>query len=103
MTIFSQAQKCMRHGSGCDEGRNVGQTINQKSCCEDTTILIDSDRYLSKIHGSKIINSNQIAVQPVSIIQANLSIIDLSHTHYSNYKPPLIDQDITILVQTFLI
>lgn len=91
------------HDSDCDEGRNVGQTINQKSCCEDTTIVIDSDKYLSKIQGSKIISSNQIFVHPVSNVQADPSVIDLSHTHYSNYKPPLIDQDITILVQTFLI
>lgn len=102
VAIFSQAQKCTMYDSDCDEARNVDR-INQKGCCEDATIVIDSDKYLSKIRGSKIFDSHQIFVQPASIIQTNLSYADLLHTQYSSYKPPIISRDITILLQSFLI
>ena len=47
--------------------------------------------------------SQSFLVPPVSLIESEISFKAITNIHKRSYRPPLINQDITILVQTFLI
>jgi len=104
MSIFGHAKSCILNNNGCDNHTNANQrSYNQNGCCKDTNLVIDTDRYLSnateKVSTENIIS---ISILIVSVVQGiDYTLEEYSHT--SIYKPPLINRDITILVQSFLI
>lgn len=78
--------------------------MHSKGCCEDKSVVIDADKYLSKITEKIADKSYQnVPLALISITQIENSLNGLAYSHFVKYKPPLIERDITILVQTFLI
>ncbi len=105
VAIFSQAQKCIVHDRSCDQDtKGNHDSLHNKGCCEDKSVVIDADKYLSKITEKIADKSYQkVPLALISITQIENSLNGLAYSHFVKYKPPLIERDITILVQTFLI
>ena len=103
MAIFGQAKTCEEHASICHHDENKA-ALEQKECCENATILLDSDKNVSKVTQKVAVEDFQFVFLPVRdlILQANPQI-SFAPATFLNYKPPLIERDITVLVQTFLI
>ncbi|MBS1681531.1 MAG: hypothetical protein JST37_07085 [Bacteroidetes bacterium] len=105
IAFFGKARSCEMRDSACDHSRNASHSsISHKGCCEDATLLIGSDKYASKIAEKVIVKDSQyISLPLVKIVDDMNACADLARVQFVNYKPPLIERDITILVQSFLI
>lgn len=105
MAIFGQAKQCQEHDNACDHQGSANDTsINHKGCCEDASFKIDSDKYTFKVTDKITVDRSQYIFLPVvNLVQEVNPFVNLDRAHFSRYKPPLIERDITILVQTFLI
>lgn len=103
MAVFGQAQQCEEHDNACDHGGTNQASINHKGCCEDTTLLIDSYEYASKKVETVTVESSYVFLPVVALVQEFNSFKGLVFNHFLHYRPPLIERDIIILVQTFLI
>ena len=76
--------------------------IRAKSCCEDTSVVVEAQKELSQ--------TSSIAL-PEHPFVAVLSAVVLFHfsnepalvSHFTYYSPPPIERDIPVLVQAFLI
>jgi hypothetical protein len=102
ITVFGKAQSCKDHDNACDHGERTKQaSLNHKGCCEDATLLIDSDKY--KTAERITVESPQFIYLPEVSLVLEVNPYKSQFSQLSNYKPPLIERDITILVQTFLI
>jgi len=92
------------HDNGCDDRVNSHQSLfDHNGCCKDTNLVIDTDKYLSKAT-EKVTFENllNVSIAVVDGVQS-ISYTAKEYAHTSIYKPPLINRDITILVQSFLI
>ncbi len=105
VALLGRAQACSANDSSCDrDAKGNHESIHQKGCCEDKTVVVDTDKILSKI-------TEKLDV--ANFLDASIPVVDRIHetnyysteeyTHSSTYKPPLIDRDITVLVRSFLI
>ncbi|NOS90851.1 MAG: hypothetical protein HOP30_02910 [Cyclobacteriaceae bacterium] len=105
VAIFGKAQPCAMHDRACDHNGNTNHSsIHHKGCCEDATFKIDSDKYLSKIAEKITVENAQfIFARSTDVVQEFTPGVGLTSSPFLNYKPPLIERDITILVHTFLI
>ena len=96
IALFGDADSCpMSSEMDCD---------SQKPCCKDQSILIEGEEYLT----SK--NFEEQQVQKIEILLAELSFpIELlseeksTNFYTERYTPPLIEQDIILVVQSFLL
>lgn len=105
VALFGHAQACSVHDRGCNKDTKANHDLlHNKGCCEDKTVVIDADKFLSKIT-EKIVDSSyqKFPLAQIGITQIGNSLDGLVNAHFVKYKPPLIGRDITILVQTFLI
>ncbi|MDH4091760.1 MAG: hypothetical protein OEV74_16145 [Cyclobacteriaceae bacterium] len=105
VAINGKAKSCGEHDLSCDrDGNRSRMSFNHKGCCEDATLLFDSDKYFSKISEKITVENYQhISLPFVRLIERKNPTLSLGQIHSTKYKPPLIDRDITILAQTFLI
>ncbi|MEK6781135.1 MAG: hypothetical protein AABY93_05490 [Bacteroidota bacterium] len=105
MAIFGQAQQCQEHDNACDHQGSANHTsINHKGCCEDASFKIDSDKYTYKLTNKITVDGSQFTFLPIANLVREVNpFVSLNRAHFSHYKPPLIERNITILVQTFLI
>ncbi|MBS1554114.1 MAG: hypothetical protein JSU09_04245 [Bacteroidetes bacterium] len=105
MSIFGAAQQCEEHDNACDHRGSTSHTsINHKGCCEDATFKIDSDQYTYEPSDKISVESYQYIFLPVADVAPEFNpIVSLADTHFLHYKPPIIERDIHILVQSFLI
>jgi hypothetical protein len=104
MSIFGHAETCTMHDNGCDDRADSHQSsFDHNGCCKDTNLVIDTDKYLSKAT-EKVTFENllNVSIAVVDRVQS-ISYTEKEYAHTSIYKPPLINRDITILVQSFLI
>lgn len=85
------------------ENRPPSDMINAKACCENTYVQLKiKDNYQTKEVFKSTINFQFIAVFIVTYL--NLYSFNAStEAEYSNYSPPLLDLDIPVLIQSFLI
>lgn len=104
VAVFGQAKQCPEHDNACHYHGNTNHTsISHKGCCEDATFKIDSDKYTYKITDKITVDGSQYIFLPVAYLVQEVNPFISFDRHFSRYKPPLIERDITILVQTFLI
>jgi len=106
MAIFGHAQACEEHPRGCDHDSTTSsqESVGHKACCEDATVVVDSEKYSTKV-SETVIAKPLTDVLPLIVesIKYLNSSVAVERGHFFNYRPPLIERDITILVQTFLI
>ncbi len=77
----------------------------RNGCCEEESIVLKGKETNAEVQAvAQIIPSfNLIAViLPVLYTVVDLDVFSAA-TRYAHYRPPLIERDITVLVQSFLI
>lgn len=97
VALFGEAEACpMAVEMNCD--------TDEKPCCADRDIIIEGEDYLS----SKRFEKQE--VEKVEILLAELQypidlLLEEKQTSFfsQHYTPPLIEQDITLAVQSFLL
>lgn len=108
MTIFGHAQACKEHIRGCDHDADPSDydyvSVGHKGCCEEASVTIDSEKYSTKVSQTVTVKSLTDALPLIVVSEQNLNFsFAAERGHFFNYRPPLIERDITVLVQTFLI
>ncbi|MEO1050517.1 MAG: hypothetical protein AAFX87_07815 [Bacteroidota bacterium] len=94
VSYFEKADNC---------GGDEASSMRDMPCCEDI-----SEEYkvedLQKVNFDfTSANLSFIAVVTYVLLDVDLLSVSASHDHYLNYKPPLIAQNVPILVQSFLL
>lgn len=106
MAISGHARACEEHTRGCDhDGDRSGHaSVGHKGCCEDVTVIIDSEKYSTKVRETVTLKPlTDVLLLIIASVENLKSAVAAERRHFFNYRPPLIERDITILVQTFLI
>ncbi len=108
IAFFSSADPCEmaqqktpcatdKHDLDCDH-----QQVTKKGCCEDHTLVLEGSEELSIV---KSISAPDF--QMTAVLYALVSFIftspSVDYYSFNDYSPPLINRDITVLVQSFLI
>lgn len=78
-------------------------SVTKKGCCEEKSILFDGTEYQYKASEHFTLSAIDFVTlsNPVELIIDHSSSAITSH--FVLYKPPLIDRDVTVMVQSFLI
>ncbi len=86
-----------KHDPDCEH-----QQLTKKGCCEDHTLVLEGSEELSIVKPFSIPDVHMAAVlyAMVSFIFTSPSV---SHYSFNDYSPPLIERDIPVLIQSFLI
>lgn len=102
MAIFGKAQPCGEHDNACHHDGTKRTSIDPKGCCEDATVSIDADDY--RVTEKVTVENSQFFFLSLTnpVLEVN-TYAGLKQAPFSKYRPPLIERDITILVQTFII
>ena len=98
VAVFEKAESCMAM-MGMEKDEDCPM-----DCCKDTSeeIKIDDLKKVSE-QINLVPDLKVLAVVTYFLIDFDLVSRANHYTSYLNYKPPLIDQDIPVLVQSFLI
>ena len=109
VSLIGKAESCQmiqeRPSCGANQS-NISdehhRITNENSCCQDQKVLIDGQ---NEVIENSIVAFSEIhlaaIVAPLDYIWFETIIVD--GPSYKNYCPPLIDRDIQVLVQSFLI
>ena len=113
LALFVEAEQChevktRKAEAHCHSGKNTCQSLGsedkqEKKCCENKTVFLETDDFISTMAPSKI--SPEFQLIAVTFILSNdfLFSTEKRSLKFLNYKPPLIELDIPVLVQSFLI
>ena len=73
-------------------------------CCEETSQQVMVDDF-QKVHFKSDLNPNLKLVAVISYFLTDFSAASNNSdpSHYQNYRPPLIEHDIPVMVQSFLL
>ncbi len=111
IALFQQAKPCEmvtqptpcannKHGQECE---HVHVHTAKKGCCEDHFLQVEGQDELAQVAASVPMPD----IQMVAVFYAVVSFLfDAPAVHtdsYKEYSPPLIERDIPVLVQSFLI
>ncbi|MEQ8682450.1 MAG: hypothetical protein RID25_21980 [Cyclobacteriaceae bacterium] len=107
IALFSGAEPCEmvaqkspcaseKHDSDCDH------KITKKSCCEDHTVVMEGSEELNIISSVSAPDFHMTAIL-YAVVSFLFSDTAVDHYTFNDYSPPLIERDIPVLVQSFLI
>ena len=87
----------------CHKHMDPSTAFSDEKCCQNETELLKVEDYnkAPKVNLEHKISFEFIAL--AQIILLDFSFDSTSQSEYLNYKPPLIAQDIPVLVQSFLL
>ncbi len=101
--IANSKASCPHHQSkvgdekeGCNEG--------MKDCCQNNIVVVESDinQYIIQVLASSFDGETLLVLGPVSSI-SDILVIDREQVLDKLYKPPLINKDVQVLFESFLI
>lgn len=79
-----------------------GTHLSKKPCCENKYQSIDTEDNFKPTIVQSLVNVEFVAAFIVTFLHLPISSVN-EEPQYANYSPPLIDQDISVLHQVFLI
>ena len=97
IALFGEAEVCsMAKDKVCE--------ADEMPCCSDRDIIIEGEDYLF----SKVFSKNEVIKTEGLIATLNFPILYLTEAKlptgfHNHYKPPLIEREIPILIQSFLL
>jgi len=102
MALFVKPQPCKSVQKPCHGTEHHGK---KNGCCEERSVVLkgeDAPAIIKATTGASPSFNLVTVILPVlySIVNSETTV---STPRYAHYKPPLIQKDITVLVQTFLI
>lgn len=103
IAIFVKAQPCkMEMPKSCHGSK--AQT-KQKGCCEEESILLKGKETTAELKTVTELTPSFNLISVILPVLYAISEVDSFSAlpRYAQYKPPIVDRDITIFVQSFLI
>ncbi len=109
--LFVKAKQCHdisthKTKTHCHPGKNTCQKSKKKEgkkCCENKTVFLETDDFISTMASPKINPEFQLIAVAFILYNDLLFSTEKRSVKFLNYKPPLIELDIPVLVQSFLI
>ena len=108
MAVFMEATPCHHakarkacplHGSGDEEYQN-----EKKDCCNDKTEYVKSDNeQIAQFSQINLKNLPVLLDTVFAVFTIELPVTDFHTLHYLTYKPPIVLNDISVLLQVFRI
>lgn len=86
----------------CESMPSQKPEVKKKPCCENKYQSLDTEDDFKPTIVQSSVNVEFVAAFIVTFLHLPLSSTD-EELQYANYSPPLIDQDIPVLHQVFLI
>ncbi|ADR22096.1 hypothetical protein MATR_02670 [Marivirga tractuosa] len=86
----------------CENGSSEEKQIKKKPCCENEYQSLEmADEFQHQVFGSSL---NLEFISTFVVTFTGRSFLSTKHkAEFTNYAPPLIERDIPVLVQSFLI
>ena len=111
IALFVKAKQCHdisthKTKTHCHPGKNTCQKSEkkkEKKCCENKTVFLETDDFISTMTSPKINPEFQLIAITFVLYNDLLFSTEKMAVKFLNYKPPLIERDIPVLVQSFLI
>ncbi len=90
---------------GCEKEKKLPPCHRHETlpCCQDETIVHDSDEFQANPVQIDLATSAAFDVQPAVILAEVISASTVTSPKYYNYDPPLRSCDLTVALQSFLI
>lgn len=79
--------------------------IKKSGCCEDKHVAFEGKDFNAKVQDFSSLNwqaINWVASLPMIMVVIQLNET-LAYSNHTPYKPPIVERDIPVLVQSFLI
>lgn len=106
IAFFKNAPDCdMRaKGPACAMGdhQQEGDHEDTKGCCEDLTHLIEGQDEFKEV-GAVSLPKIQFVAVLYAVVFNYFALSDVRNHTFKEYSPPIIERDIPVLVQSFLI
>lgn len=106
IAFFGQAESCEAHVKQLPpcHHQDTGAEAEKKSCCEDQTIVKDGQESLKE---TVVLKELKPDLTYIAVVASFLLAIISTSTPYSfkfhHYSPPLIERNIPVFVQSFLL
>lgn len=109
--LFVKAKQCHdvrvhKTKTQCHPERNTCQKSEKKEgrkCCENKTVFLETDDFISTMASPKVNPEFQLIAVAFILYNDLLFSTEKRFVKFLNYKPPLIESDIPVLVQSFLL
>jgi len=102
VSLIGHAEDCGMEIENCEKNNKDISTISKEKCCSDVNIVVEKEVF-NKINQITI-NTNIVFLTTYIITSQNLyESFSNQVKDCTNYYPPLINKDITILYEVFLI
>lgn len=109
ISLFGEATPCdhavKKESNSCPFHSNMKEPNKKKGCCDDKELKIEGQEHETIVSTSSFDLSPDFEIDPIQFIGFVQSCSDemVFFSKYLNYKPPLIRQNIPVLIQSFLI
>lgn len=109
IAFFDAAESCEAHMAQippCHGEHDAGPKnhLKKKNCCEEQALINNSEEFLKDSIILKIFSPDSNFISFVASFLFSSLWPQIDHfVPYSNYAPPLIERDISVLVQSFLL
>ena len=111
IALFVEAKQChdistYKTKTNCHIGKNACQKSEKEKegeCCENKTVFLETDDFISTMASPKINPEFQFIAVAYILYKDLLFSTEKRAVKFLNYKPPLIELDIPVLVQSFLL
>lgn len=107
VSFLGQVESCEMHTRQippCQHEQKQESQIEKKSCCKDLTIVSEYQESLTSSMVPKVIKPD---FKFIAVLSSFFTTIITEYvpyfSKYHQYRPPLINRDIPVLVQSFLI
>ncbi|MBS1545631.1 MAG: hypothetical protein JST14_18480 [Bacteroidetes bacterium] len=104
LALFSKAEPCMKMEQKPCHSLSIQQLM--KGCCEEKSVVVKGKETNAEVKTvTEVVTQSQPLGAVLSVLQElpSRSTNPTYSFHSDGYSPPLIEQDITVLVQSFLI
>lgn len=100
--VTNPAKVCHHHAQVQQDNDSAPQQTND--CCNNIKYVVQSDldKQTQSIHLSLIKDIEHFMMSFV-LVFAGLDVLQTATTDYLNYKPPLLQRDLPVQLQTFLL
>ena len=105
VAIFAQAEKCGMEVDDMPLAVSGEESMRMaKTCCKDVVDLFEGQDELS-VEKTKELNTNQkVFVMVFAAVFSGLNLLELENpASFDHYSPPLVDKDLQVLHQVFII
>ncbi|MBD3626524.1 hypothetical protein [Cyclobacterium sp.] len=100
VSLFKEVKACKMHAKSCHDDKSES---SKKDCCENEQLIVQGQDELTKASIFKQPQPEMSAVLYLLVAYFTVNTVQPDVVPHQHYAPPLIRQDIPVLIQSFLI